>query len=525
VPSRLERIAFLGKRWPKPKYGLRQRVWHRFTAIALKAARRWKASPLLILRSLNEWTRYNDKHRSEGAAPSDWRLELFRIDFADLYFAEEFDQLAKGLSKLLPTKARLGSSAEEVVTSIREAGPHSLWSNNGGSFDLERLPATLRPKTITELSLWIDQISPSLISVSYLATPSAALVLAFRRIFEEPSSLDARIGSFSWKYRFAGVGHRPGNLARRRERDELLLAPNAELVRLLRNYCGVGMAMEGPLASVDVLSTDRPLSALPTQFPEGTVAENPTEWQPMFYLLALGREPHRELFRSDWLEFGGVARDDHYQFGGFQLIASKDAFPKDGEEELKGFGFERGVHDVSRGFAPFVALAAFYGSLGNSLSKVRSRLLPIFRAEAKGRTALRNVKRGHLAIAEANGVAFRQDRVWAELTSKPIPPFILMDMVDLKGIGRLKGETLSSAFWKRFEARHKFLEEQLEPMLRAFRELLAYKAMRVNDALQKTFLWLGILGLAIAFAPEDARRAVWDWLEALVSAPFRATRP
>ena len=244
-----------------------------------------------MARSLSDWVNHIKEYRSEGEAPAGFELDLFRIGFADLYFTEEFDRLARGLSRLLargPISERRTKSTEGW---IRQAGDRSGGSLNAGSFDLRQLPRRLRPTSFTEVGVWLIQLNPSLIVASFVVTPSPWVVDAFRRIFREPSGLDAYVSTISWRLRFVGGGIRAGHLVRRRERDELLLSPNAELTRLLRHYIGAGQAMIAPLASTDVLTTERPLAETLAAPPQGTVAEKPREWSIPMYLMSLGREP------------------------------------------------------------------------------------------------------------------------------------------------------------------------------------------------------------------------------------------
>jgi len=336
-------------------------------------------------------------------------------------------------------------------------------------------------------------------------------VAAFRRLFEDPNSLDVEVGRAargSWS-----SGITAANIVRRRERDELLLAPNAELAKILRRAVGVGLAMSGPLPSIDVLATDRPLSVIPTTLPAGTVAEMPSEWKVPYYLRSLGRNELVEPFRNDWIDFAQLDRDDHYRFGGFQLLASRDTHRSAETGEVEEDKFSDALWRVVNGLAPLVALDGFFSTTRSLVSSVRATLLPILRAESEGKAALRNVEQGHLLIAKANGIAFRQELVRHELSKPGTSGWIRLHLPELHAKGEPAGDRLDTAMWKGFEYRTKNLASDLDLFRSAFRELLSYTVMVVNDRLQRTVLRLTVLAIALAvfaLVPEQIRG---QWIE------------
>ena len=150
--------------------------------------------------------------------------------------------------------------------------------------------------------------------------------------------------------------------------------------------------------------------------------------------------------------------------------------------------------------------------------------MPLFRLESEGREALKSITRGHRAIASVNGIAFRQTWLWEALTNKPIPPFVNSELPKLHANGQASGKSLGPAFWEMFAHRHRTCESQLAAMRQAFREVLDYKVMRVNDRLQRGVLGLAVAGILLALVALLPERTRADWFLGLVELAARLVR-
>lgn len=187
------------------------------------------------------------KWLEEFSQPHGVTVTPFKAIFVDLFFEEDLAPLKAGLRAI---HATLGSgpstrNPSELLEKLVAKGMAGGWA----SLFTFKLPGSGESVTVH-----VHTLSPTTGAVAFEATPSEALVAAFRTIVSQPPPRDRR----QWRVRRRTSGDHgwyldcPSPLAlRKRQIEAEFLKLNAGVVDVARRHLGTGASLLGPLPCIE----------------------------------------------------------------------------------------------------------------------------------------------------------------------------------------------------------------------------------------------------------------------------------
>jgi hypothetical protein len=335
------------KNWPPFAQSWKERLSLKFSDWVLRQATRLRKREKGVLRHLQfiaekqeEWiTRDND----DIAPPEGLDLELQKIIFYDIYSIEEYDKLERGIKKIRKNYPLPPSSLGRLFDINRD---HKSWFDKAriATFAAGMTPAGMPyfegmkgkygPRYSKYANLWLIGITPSFVCLTIIIEPDEKLKAAYSAIIKERASIDLKLtlpnikfGRSTLRY-WHRIGESWGNALHVRQRtlDELLLKANQEIVRILRKHIGAGLAVQGPLPFIEVITVNQTFRKLPPH--SGKVKEFPKDfnssfWESIGYGILLSN-PY--LFK--YLRFYWMRRNRHYDLYAHQMLISTPDFKK-----------------------------------------------------------------------------------------------------------------------------------------------------------------------------------------------------
>lgn len=517
------------KHWVAHRHSALNRMRLHLSRVLLRIAVRRPFSRFPFLSGVRDTAHHvADDMLELTAAPEGVALRPLRLLFTDVYFLEEFSALDRGMRRLL-ARARGRSTLFPHKGSedwfVRATQRTSGGTRNVGGLDLTLLPRRLRPKLLCRAHVWAFHVSPSLISLTFSATPSEDFNLRFADLIHTDRLEEVQL-AYLWGMGFVGKSFCSAVLTRQAEYDELFLEANRELARVLRHYLGVGLCMEAPLPVVEVLATDTELGDLLATWARDDTKGAERTFRHADFLRSLGY-PFRSRYANDWYQLYQVQRNEHYEIGAYQLLASIPAYRRShtstGTPEDVDAQIAHTLHYVAPHLGASVALHGFYRRLRAAVLDVRNGIATILHAQARRGSAIRKMRRGYRTISRANALAFRQERLWTELTDPQRRSFLTTDLDDLRRDALDEPEerpTFGAGLWVTLEETHAFCQEQLTLLRAAFREVLDFATLQMNDRLQRLVLGLTIVATVatvVALVPETLRNRLWQRLQDAVA--------
>jgi hypothetical protein len=522
--------VWLRKAWPRRKF-----TW-------LVRRRQWASRSLLV------WATKHNRPRGRAfqsirvaaqhhlrtwfldwtAAPPEWNVRLLQIAFCDFYLPEEFERLFAGLERLRSRCSEVRSFNDDRIREwIDEAHHRAVGASlNYAYLDLQKLAPRKRPTLIEGVHVWLVQISSSLITATFIADPTQKLKEHFRRLATSDRSEQPDILRLHWNRGITRMQSYHAVAARNSEYDELFLSANAEMTRILRRYLGVGLAADGPLQIVEVVGVDAQIGELPTSYERSD--EDLPRWRGVSFLHSLGgRLESWRAFSTSWYRLYPVQRDDRYDIGSYQILVSAADHPKSQEASATPYSDDSSLlHSLSfvhYSLGALLATGAFYRRLRRSVLDVRNEIVPILYRRGQSRRR-RRLRYGQQRISRANELAYKEERVWAELKNNLSGSWLDQEISQLKRTEdknlHLKEMTVSAVVWHQIKSEHQFAKKQISLIRDAYREMLNYRVIETNDRLQRLVSWLTFVATVAAVAsllPEPTRVFIMGLMRAWLS--------
>jgi hypothetical protein len=455
-------------------------------------------------------------------------VRLLQIAFCDFYLPEEFDRLFAGLEGLRARCSELRFFNDDRIREWIEEARHRAEgaSLNYAYLDLQKLAPRKRPTLIEGVHVWLVQISSSLITATFIADPSQKLKEHFRRLATSDRSQQPDILRLRWNRGITRMQAYPAVAVRNIEYDELFLSANAEMTKVLRRYLGVGLAAEGPLQIVEVIGVDAPIGELPTSYDRSD--EDLPRWRGVSFLHSLGgRMESWKSFSTSWYRLYPVQRDDRYDIGSYQMLVSAADHPKSPEASATPYSDDSSLRYslsfVHYSLGALLATEAFYRRLRRSVLDVRNEIVPILYRGGQSRRR-RRLRYGQERIRRANELAYKEERVWAELKDAPSWNWFDHEVSELKTTEdkrlHLAEMTISAAVRQQMKDEHRFAKKQMSLIRDAYQEMLNYRVIETNDRLQRLVSWLTFVATVAAVAsllPEPTRVFIMALIRAWLS--------
>lgn len=498
------------RNWIAPRYSVARRARQRVNDAIFDIAERFPR----VLPGVHEISRRWNSKSDRIAAPDQLAIRPLHLAFSDLYLVEEFERLGHGVRRLLRVAPGLFRPREDNPW-LGDPEGRTLSYQNLGWIDLSRLPRSIRPKYLGNVAVTAVNSTPSTRMLSFVTSFTPAFDDEFRRLVTTDGGERVELG---WVRQHGFVAERmtPAWIERKVAYDELFLAANKEMTRILRRYVRVGRAMEGPLQAIEVLAIDAALSTVPEEWPQReNDADNSNFARAVFFQTLGRRSPSfgRE-YRLPWAALYPVDRYAAYDINSYQLLVSTSSYAEYQPAERTARDTESDVrHDLwyrLPRISAMLALQNFYRQLRRAALAARDEIAPL----VGGAASARRIRHGHQKMAKANALFFRETRVWTEFGNKFARGFLTKECEAFtrtaKDVATIPEGNLAHDFWPSIEQHHMFCQEQLELLRAAFSEVLAYATLVTNDRLQRVVLWLSVIAtIAALLAVPDT---VWTWI-------------
>jgi hypothetical protein len=513
------------RRWPQFGRTRWERIRLSLSRYLFREAlrREWK-SPRALASITSVARQYVRRHESDRTAePPAWQFRVLQIGFSDIYLAEDFDQLAHGLSRLRDAAVRRRVfDTQQQDDWLRELKTQSGGgARNFGIFDVSLLPSQLRPRYVASLQVWVTQISSSVVVVNYIARPTKALTDRFRLLAETNRPEEAEIRRFSLVHGITRLHILLPENERRLEFDEVFASANAELTRILRHYVRCGMAMSVPLQQTRVVAFDQPVDQLPdSNFSSNTPH---SQLRPFLRTLRYTVQPWSD-FHASWYRLAAADGDRGHRRrpAEYVLLASSSSYLANGATRMAEVSdddqMRHELEDLHRSLGVLASVEALYEHLRLAVLRVRNEIAPLLHSQSASRGKSLSLSRMQANQARLNELALREERVWAEVVQSPLWCRLAEGAADAvrAETAELHVSRASFAEYVKHIATmgHEFVETQVQLIRPAYREVLEYHALKANDKLQRRMALLTAVATvaAIAAVPESVILRVFEWL-------------
>lgn len=248
--------------WPKTRKPLIKRIhadvsrWVIDFAASLPDCQR---GPLHMLQTLAKHESPRDHDLT--ACPEGLKFSLLEVTYSDLVFLEDFSRLASGIVDLIRLYGR-GVPIRETEDILRWFEQMQTNPRGGSCLNIGHLDFTCKrrgsiPLLVKSADVQIFHVAPSAISLVITVFPSQDFIKKLNALLSTNARSDTVIMNFDVRrFRITGWGSISAQQVRYRELRELFLRLNKEIVCLIRRHIGVGMAMLGPLPSLEVFTTE-----------------------------------------------------------------------------------------------------------------------------------------------------------------------------------------------------------------------------------------------------------------------------
>lgn len=498
------------RNWPKTTPSLwddlLQRLY-RSAGYLMCKSRRLRRHPLAYFYK----HRLIEERREERSAPFNRGLEVppglslepELLSFIDVYFPEDVASLKTGIHALR-AKYGGGFGMQDQIEDFFRQRSGMRWSNLATLFPAAKGSTSF----IDSIHLGGHGLSPSVRTIAYHVIPSKHFLERFRLVLQRTYPRQSRLQRLRGK-RTSWVNHL-NNAPQERAMDleSLFLEINRQVVQLLRTYLGVGLAMHGPLPTVEVFVQ----STSPTYVDDKSHA-------PFWDSLEIPHGDHYG-YRTDGVAVHTREFPFHKRYyernriiineAVFVPAPERDSYLKD-----EGVRTKLALTDWHRQLTTMTGLKHYVDLHRNAIEHLSLRTSP--RLRNRGLPGAHLFERSFRVAEEINVLTFEQDRFDAEMMDEPLIRIAQygLDELTLQDNLRKKKYDLGQVLRNSLTRQWKACKHQLQFVRNAYRE-------RLNTTLQWASAWisgitvlLAILGV-LSLLTEAARLRLWEWVCSLV---------
>lgn len=471
----------------------------------------------------SEWFK-SLQHRAErepydtsSSLPEDADVELEHLLYGDLYAVEDFEKLKYGIDQLfrdheskLPTYR--SRQWHEWVDQLK--GQAGGWvRSNVGYLDLSDACTFFSSCHVAAFG------TEGYITLGLGFTPSDVCKDEFEKLLAEggefttlltlPNLFEpvSNLSLLSWVRYSLGFRQEPRSSDLQRKIDRLFLRCNREVADLLESYIGSGLALEKPLPSLEIISTDISRDQLLSHEEErerGNSSERSLNNR--FWTNIGQRHPPTNPWRWEWGQLYRTRRSDEYNFRSHQMVVHRpdlvqledyrigDREPGEGETRF-GLALRAYLRDRTSRLGAVLAIREQFLRFRDRLIYMRNLLSPQLRTRSSKRLPLKVLWNGKEVLAGINAVHFSQKRLWSQVKDKRIRSWLFRAFRGAKRSGWNSEETVDFVddWAEEVEALKSENQSRLERVESAYDKLFTIVNARATILLQLTLAMLTVL--------------------------------
>lgn len=430
--------------WPPLNPPLSRRLRERVSQLALKLGEQLRERDSDLFKRIQREYQSIDEHGAyQDTSPTEKAdVKLESIVYGDLYPIEAFPRLRSGIATLLenlgarpaPLDTRATQNWEDWLQGVQSNPNTGAWQNVG-ILDLSKTC-----HLIDRCHVWANSVG-DYIALSIVASPSEKCRKQFRQITDNGGEqsflfyfphLTRSLGELSLfsDLRFSlGYHEEPPSADFEKQVDRLFLKCNREITDKLNDHIGGGLGTQGPLPSLEVISTALPESQSPTQLWSGEDEKRKSANEALnqnFWSCIGGVSTHP--WKWSWGCLYSTDRSDKYSFRSYQMLVHRPNLADYGDYVVGSVRDDESVSDVQlRGYFSFMgkrigallAIREQFFRFRKRLIRLRNQVSPQLGSELGTiRQIWRTLRKGTSQLTEINSIRFSQGRLWSAISEE-----------------------------------------------------------------------------------------------------------
>jgi hypothetical protein len=502
------------RNWPKLK---RNRTQAAISELILRLLKNLPHTPITFLQNIKESSSvaFLNSERTTLQAPELLKVDIAWVGFSDIFFAEDFQQLQKGLNKLFeeyPTYIKT-NTMEHLNDWFKEISKveNQVWKHtNVGMLTFKKHNMS---DYFSGIHLGMHYCHPSVIILTVRGNISDTLKERFAKLTRSNPSPELRITKFNLFNAFIGWNRTPGNITRKREIDGFFMEINQSVVQVFRENLRSGLSRFGPIPMIEILETNLDFREAPLKEDEYKYKAPAKIRHGLFFLESIGypSTSYRTIYtREPWWFLHAIDRtDSHYSNHiNYQIFVSNSMFQNEQKQDSTISATRKIVYDIDSALF-LMALQHFYTHLNTKATSTRRILESSFNGKRK-RLNPRSMSHLMFAMLELNDLDFKHKIVQRMISEHCILERILGELPVYRNIDKDSSKVSLVSDVKQYLKRENDSYEQQREVLKIFYEtLISYRTTVGNYALQRStfILSVAVLFLTILTLLPEAQRS------------------
>lgn len=503
------------RNWPRTSPPIRRRIKERLSRLALGFASslpKFQGGPI---HNLQVHLEFNKKLHDYDltSLPEGLDFSLLEVIYSDIFLQEDYDKLQAGLRNMIEpwkpwwTGGREDEDIPNMFASIRRFRRGGAWYNlNAVDFKRAREvknPPKMTPELADIAYLQLTVISPSIVSLAISVVPSDMFQGRLRELLSRNEKQQTIIDKFSLRYglgrsrSISATGVRQGQLER------LFLQLQKEIVAILRAYIKTGLAMHGPVPSIQVFVTNREFE---NELPVTDMRANLSQHELAFWR-TFGITPDDYIaYYSEWLTvFPSDSRGDD-RYGTWKAVIDRKKFLEG--ESIEHYGGEQSAmrylsDSKLESLATMASLQEHVNHIAREVTVLREELSPVLVGRIPWLYRLKGTAHLLFRMVKVRQSEFLAKRVRTELNEEDLKYHFAAHgfggfVRRRHNIGDEKVSFVKDLLWQVDQA-VKFIEAQLGVLKQSYEDTLETAMANTNLRVQNRIFWLtvAVVGLTL----------------------------